>query len=514
MDLNHLLIWFVCISCIANLIRGLQHYRSAGGWVIISASILLFTLALWLRHPQTAGYISGVAWALLIVLPLISFRRTQMLAAQYRFQAATRWAYLGRLFHPFDGWGLYPPYLRALALAQAGHADAKDHFQRLKNTTSGLGQAAYCNLFRVEGDWQGLRHWIEKDITLKKLSRYPRLISFYLQALGETQALTEMIAALEHLQALLQKAGPTDWNLCRLIVFAYCGEPAMVSHLLQGTTKTTRDRRFWLATAYMAAGKTGVAQADIDQILESGDLLYFQTLRTRKNIAGLAKNLSHHSHSLLQQWRPELGTSPRPVTAPSMLNQSPISLLFIALNLVAFGLELQQGGSTNPETLYNLGALVPEVVIAGAWWRLLTSTFLHFGWMHLLFNMLGLAILGPFVERQLGWLRYGLMYLAAGVGSMLTLTILATQGFSETKFALGASGAVMGIIGAEAAILILLWRRKPSRLVTQRLRRVGLIVALQTFFDLTTPQISFIGHMSGLILGFIVGMMLQFSREP
>ena len=72
----------------------------------------------------------------------------------------------------------------------------------------------------------------------------------------------------------------------------------------------------------------------------------------------------------------------------------------------------------------------------------------------------------------------------------------------------------MGIIGAEAAILILLWRRKPSRLVTQRLRRVGLIVALQTFFDLTTPQISFIGHMSGLILGFIVGMMLQFSREP
>jgi rhomboid protease GluP len=154
-----------------------------------------------------------------------------------------------------------------------------------------------------------------------------------------------------------------------------------------------------------------------------------------------------------------------------------------------------------------------EVVAAGAWWRLLTATFLHFGFVHLLLNMLGLAVLVPFVERQLGWIRYTLSYLAAGVGSMTTITILAIQGLSRTTFALGASGAVMGLIGAEAGILLLLWRRRPSRFVGQRLRLLGLLMTLQTFFDLTMPHTSFIGHISGVVLGLIAGLIFQSNVE-
>jgi rhomboid protease GluP len=530
MDLNHLLTWFICISCTANLIRGLQHYRTAGGWAIVSGSILGFTLVLWLRQPQTAGLLGGIVWAIFIVLPLISFRQTQALASQYRFQAATRWAMLGRLCHPFDGWWIYPSYLRALSLAQSGHSEAIDYFDRLKNKTSGLGQAAYCNLFRVRGDWEGLRTWIAEDVTLENFSRYPRLISFYLQALGETNALNDMIASLERFESLLQTTGQMEWNLCRLIVFVYCGEPMMVSHLLQNTIRSSRDRQFWLATAYMVAGKTEAVQADIDEILDSHDLLYCRTLQAR--IKRPRPELSDRSHQLLHRWRQDLDTAPQAIAPPITLKTSPVTLVLIGLNIVFFLCEIQQAGSldilfmldhlrgvstptqvilNHQDMLIRLGALVKyETVINGDWFRILTATFLHYDISHLLFNMLGLAILGPFVEKQLGRLQFSLMYFAAGMGSML----IVLQRLGARGLALGASGAVMGVLGAEIAILLLQRSGKPSRPIQRRLRLILLVVVIQTIFDLITPEVSFISHISGLILGFVVGSLLQVCRAP
>lgn len=63
----------------------------------------------------------------------------------------------------------------------------------------------------------------------------------------------------------------------------------------------------------------------------------------------------------------------------------------VSLNLLVFALEMAQGGSENLDTLYQLGALSPQEVWAGQWWRLLTANFLHFGWLHLLTNLIGLC---------------------------------------------------------------------------------------------------------------------------
>jgi rhomboid protease GluP len=508
MDLNRLLIWLVCISCLTNLLSGLRRYQSARGWVLVSGLILGLMASLWHHQPQSAGLLGGGVWAIFVLLPLMCLRRSQALAAQYQFQSAHQWAMFGCFFHPLDGWWVYSDYLRALALAQSGQEKAIEQLNQLKQNASGLGPAAQCNLFRIQGDWAELRTWLETEITLAKMGRTPYLISFYLQALGETHALNTMVETLHHFQAELQKAGQNYWNISRMIVFAYCGQPAQVSRLLQERGKGSRDRQFWQSTAHVTAGEAETVQADIDEILESHDLLYYQTLQQRKPQPPI-EALTNTSQRLLHDWGKDLTSTP--LTGPISLGSSPITMLLIGLNLVVFLLEIQRGGSEDPYTLYQLGALVPKEVVAGAWWRLLASTFLHFGWAHLLFNMLALAVLGPFVERQLGRVRFSIMYLAAGVGSMLTLTLLVMQGLSQTEFALGASGAVMGVIGAEAAVLLLQW--KQSRFAQQRLQRIGFIVMLQMFFDLTTPQISFIGHVSGLILGLIVGLMLQFPRQ-
>ncbi|MGB7414526.1 MAG: rhomboid family intramembrane serine protease, partial [Thermosynechococcaceae cyanobacterium] len=488
MDLNRLLIWLVCISCIANLLSGLRRYQAARGWVLVSGLILGLMASLGYSQPQNAGLFGGSVWAIFVLLPLISLRRSQALAARYRFQGAAWWATVGCFFHPLDGWWIYPDYLGALALAQAGKTEAIQRLNRLKAESSGFGPAARCNLFRIHGDWAGLRTWIEQEITLDNISRTPYLISFYLQALGEMNALNLMIETLERFQSDLQTAGANYWSLGQMIVFAYCGQPTQVSQLLQN--KASRDSQFWRATAQIAAAESPGAQDDIAAILESQDLLYCGTLKQRDGQREF-EQISDQSRQLLLRWSEDLNATPKQQLGPVSLVRSPVTLTLIGLNVIMFLIEVQRGGSTDPYTLYQLGALVPADVVAGAWWRLLAATFLHFGVMHLAFNMLALAVLGPFVEQQLGTVRFSIMYLAAGVGSMLTLTILVMQGLSPTEFAVGASGAVMGVIGAEAAILLTQWRR--SRIAQQRLQRIFLIVALQTFFDITTPQISLIG---------------------
>src|SRR5262249_31184537 len=91
---------------------------------------------------------------------------------------------------------------------------------------------------------------------------------------------------------------------------------------------------------------------------------------------------------------------------------TPILILF---NLVMFAAEASLGGVENLDTLYRLGAVFPPAVWAGEWWRYIAALFLHFGWPHLAMNMAALWLLGPFMEFALGFWRYLLVYLLAGI---------------------------------------------------------------------------------------------------
>ena len=78
------------------------------------------------------------------------------------------------------------------------------------------------------------------------------------------------------------------------------------------------------------------------------------------------------------------------------------------------------GGSTNPFTLHRLGALEFFAVrFEGEYWRFLTSLFLHYGPLHLLFNLYALFIIGPGLEQAIGSIRFGICYLVSGLGSGL-----------------------------------------------------------------------------------------------
>src|SRR6266567_3856381 len=96
-------------------------------------------------------------------------------------------------------------------------------------------------------------------------------------------------------------------------------------------------------------------------------------------------------------------------------------------------------------------------------------------------------------------------YLIAGLGSSVGVVALTTLGFVQAAQVIGASGCIMGVVGAWAGFLL---RHRHAPLANQRLGNIGLIVAIQVAFDLSTPQVSMAAHMCGLVAGFLLGLIL------
>ncbi|MEM6613060.1 MAG: rhomboid family intramembrane serine protease [Cyanobacteria bacterium P01_C01_bin.72] len=187
--------------------------------------------------------------------------------------------------------------------------------------------------------------------------------------------------------------------------------------------------------------------------------------------------------------------------------------ILIGLNLLVYGLEIKLGGSQNYFALERLGALVPEKVLAGEWWRLIGANFLHYGSFHLATNMLSLFFVGRLIELSLGARYYLTIYLVSGIGSMLTFTLFAFRLGLDNAFLVGASAAIMGLIGAILAISLQIWLKKRNSVTAKRrLQQIILIVIIQFIFDNIVPQISFHAHLFGFIIGFLISSVLVFIK--
>jgi rhomboid protease GluP len=139
------------------------------------------------------------------------------------------------------------------------------------------------------------------------------------------------------------------------------------------------------------------------------------------------------------------------------------------------------------------------------WYRLLTATYLHGGLIHIGFNMMVLLDIGPVVEEVYGSARYFFFYTVCGIsGSLLSAR------FGSAP-AVGASGAILGLIGVLIAIT---YRRGGAQIQQLRGRLISWVVtifAIGLFFSgLRTDNW---GHFGGLAAGFLLGRYFA-DREP
>ncbi|WP_171101811.1 rhomboid family intramembrane serine protease [Ruegeria sp. HKCCD7255] len=162
---------------------------------------------------------------------------------------------------------------------------------------------------------------------------------------------------------------------------------------------------------------------------------------------------------------------------------------------------------------YATYAIIPARITSGSGFEtLVTSMFLHGGWMHLAGNMLFLWIFGDNLEDEMGHLPFLLFYLVAGVGAGLIHVATGPDSVAPT---IGASGAIAGVMGGylllfpRAKVDILLILIIYFRVFTiPAFIMLGLWLAFQFFGSLTSDPdqggVAYWAHTGGFIVGLIL----------
>lgn len=197
-----------------------------------------------------------------------------------------------------------------------------------------------------------------------------------------------------------------------------------------------------------------------------------------------------------------------------------ITVTFIVLCTLTFLWQLSLGAQ-GPSAIHALGVipaalfgkLAPshEFMSIPAALTVITSMFLHGGWMHLIGNMLYLWIFGNNVEDAMGHLRFVVFYLLCGSAAVLAQALVAP---ASTIPMIGASGAISGVLGAylllypHARVLVVVPLGFATRILHLPAMLVlgfwfGLQLLSTVLADPNQPGVAFAAHAGGFVAGML-----------
>lgn len=170
----------------------------------------------------------------------------------------------------------------------------------------------------------------------------------------------------------------------------------------------------------------------------------------------------------------------------------------IGLNLAVFVLTATDGGAMGRDVggIQARLALFGPAVADGQLYRLITAGFVHYGLIHLGFNMLVLWRLGSELEPALGRVRYIALYVTALLAGSFGALLLSPDALTA-----GASGAVFGLFGAAAA-------GQYRRGIDIWSSGIGGLIVLNLIITFAVPGISIGGHLGGLVAGLCAGWVM------
>ena len=210
------------------------------------------------------------------------------------------------------------------------------------------------------------------------------------------------------------------------------------------------------------------------------------------------------------------------------------TIAFLVLNLFVFMLMWSSSGLTFRDLVQGFPEAV--LIVYGAqtnylihapnnqWWRLITSMFVHINMIHVMMNMFGLLILGPFVEKLYGSAKFVVFWVASGlagsVATYLTLRPSLAQGVlssfifrGEDGPAAGASGALFGLVGVLFVFGIKYRHELPEGF--KRVFGTGLLPIIFINLFIGFVGRSFIGnaaHLGGLFTGAALALIVDYRR--
>jgi membrane associated rhomboid family serine protease len=207
-----------------------------------------------------------------------------------------------------------------------------------------------------------------------------------------------------------------------------------------------------------------------------------------------------------------------------------VTFALIALNVVAFLVELAQPSEGALQAFIQAWGVVPQEYSAAQdlpptiplpfWSTLLTSMFLHGGWMHLGGNMLYLWIFGDNLEKVMGAARFAIFYLVCGLAASFAHIVF---GPGSSIPAVGASGAISGVLGG----YLLLFPHNRVRVLTRGgIAQVPALVVLGFWIVIQlingvgsvsataeTAGVAYMAHVGGFVAGLVLVKLMATPRR-
>ena len=183
-----------------------------------------------------------------------------------------------------------------------------------------------------------------------------------------------------------------------------------------------------------------------------------------------------------------------------------ITFALIGLNVlvyIAMGLSGVSWAEPSITDAIRWGADFGPFTIGGEWWRLFTSMFVHFGIIHIGFNMWCLWSLGISLEQLMGRKAFAFTYFASGLAASVV-----SVAWSPWRASAGASGAIFGLAGEFVSYLLLRKTSIERSAVKQQLKSLAIFILYNLLRGAASVGIDNSAHLGGLAAGLILGALI------
>ncbi|MDE7271829.1 MAG: rhomboid family intramembrane serine protease [Lachnospiraceae bacterium] len=210
-----------------------------------------------------------------------------------------------------------------------------------------------------------------------------------------------------------------------------------------------------------------------------------------------------------------------------------VTMAIVAINIIGYILCTQMG-----EAVYNIGSMNAEkILVEKEYYRFITSIFLHADIDHIVSNMIYLVGLGQMIEQMIGHVRFAILYLLSGFGAGI-FSILYAVLTGDIYDAVGASGAIFGLIGALFILLVLRdlrrraqrrsvgtdtvseqvngfngnGRRAPNGYESISVGKMVFVVAYMIYSGTRAARIDNAAHVGGLVCGLLLMAIMNLIK--
>jgi len=176
-----------------------------------------------------------------------------------------------------------------------------------------------------------------------------------------------------------------------------------------------------------------------------------------------------------------------------------VTKIIMALCILYFGyIFMKTKGELTAVNLLDYGANYRAYIQDGEWYRLFSSIFIHASFIHILFNMYALKILGYQLESYLGKLKFTIVFIVSGLVGSLASAVM------SNAVSVGASGAIFGLLGSY------IYFAYNYRLILGNSLKTDIIpvVLINLVIGLLVPGIDIFAHIGGLVAGLFTTMAI------